>query len=102
MKAIRYAINSLLASLLVLLGFSSCKSVQKSQDGNNQDINPTNRSDNRPEKPLVYGPPPIYRVLPKEPVTKPLYGVPTAPYRHIELPDSQQTPPTSNTDSPSE
>lgn len=80
---LRYAINAFLASLLVMLGFTSCKTTANSQDGNNQPsvTKKKNGDTNRPIEAL-YGVRPVKYKSPMKPEPKKLlYGPPPSAYR---------------------
>ena len=77
-KNILHAINSILGSLLVLLGFTSCKTTSSSQSSSNE---APVIIENPPQK-LLYGAPPAeYRYPGKAEPKKTLYGPPPSFYR---------------------
>ncbi len=89
---LRYAINAFLASLLVMLGFTSCKTTANGQDGGNQKSISKKNNDN-PNRTIrvLYGPPPAKYKSPIAPEPKKLlYGPPPSGYRTAKKDVPQQ------------
>ena len=89
---LRYAINAFLASLLVMLGFTSCKTTANSQDGNNRQ-SVTKKRNGDPNRPIeaLYGVRPVKYKSPIAPEPKKLlYGPPPSGYRTAKKDVPQQ------------